>query len=77
MEIAMQIDFKATRHNMRMIRLSVYAEERGIAEPTLRRILADNYGPHRGEKYQAVIDTLRRDGFLVEVPGSHDSSMAA
>lgn len=61
-----EIDCEATKHNMRMIRLSVYSRERGIPEQTLRKVISGTYGPSRGEKYYRVVEILRDDGFLVE-----------
>lgn len=73
----MQIDFAATRHNMRLIRLARYAAERGITLPLLDRVLRGKYPWTSGEKYKHVIDTLRADGYLVEIPDDDAGSMAA
>lgn len=72
----MKIDFEATRHNMRLLRIGRYAAERGIPIGTLTRILAGNYGDFKGPKYHRVLDILRADGYLVEVPDGVESMAA-
>jgi len=62
-----RIDFLATRQNLILIRLDRYAVSRNIPPGSLRRFLTGTWSPTPGGKYQFIVDTLRKDGYLAEV----------
>lgn len=73
----MQIDFTATREKMRLVRITRWSQVKGLPDATVRRVLSGKYPHPDGPQFKAVIDAIRQDGFLVEVPDTSDISMAA
>jgi hypothetical protein len=59
------IDWPATRENLEIINLPVWARKKGFSPCTVRLIVNELY-PHKGMRYIQVLQGLRQDGFLVE-----------
>jgi hypothetical protein len=64
----MQINFEKTKERMSEIKMNAWARKRGHNPATLYRILDGSYPYFGGARYLGVIESLRKDGYLVEEP---------
>ena len=62
----MQINFAKTKARMSEVRLNVWANARGHNPVIVYRLLDGNYPWENGPARKAIIDDLRKEGFLVE-----------